>query len=138
MDRHTAAVSRSLPRWQPTPTPTVSGWCSRRRARNVRAGRSPVAVATASIALILMNASSFQLYTNYIYALYSEPVRCGQTIRLRHYMTGKHLHSHTGFTSPLSGQQEVSGFAGEDDGECRQQCWMAEARLEKDRLIDCI
>ncbi|KAI9595405.1 MIR motif-containing protein [Syncephalis fuscata] len=45
-----------------------------------------------------------------------QPVQCGQTIRLMHYMTGKHLHSHT-FTSPLSGQQEVSGFADNDVGD---------------------
>ncbi|KAI8049544.1 MIR motif-containing protein [Syncephalis plumigaleata] len=44
------------------------------------------------------------------------PVQCGDTIRLMHYMTGKHLHSHT-FSSPLSQQQEVSGFADEDDGD---------------------
>ncbi|XP_064379350.1 stromal cell-derived factor 2 [Dromaius novaehollandiae] len=44
------------------------------------------------------------------------PVRCGQAIRLTHLGTGRNLHSHR-FTSPLSGNQEVSAFgeAGEGD-----------------------
>ncbi len=38
-----------------------------------------------------------------------EPVPCGAVIRLTHADTGKNLHSHL-FKSPLSNQQEVSGF----------------------------
>ncbi|XP_022091175.1 stromal cell-derived factor 2-like [Acanthaster planci] len=40
------------------------------------------------------------------------PVKCGSTIRLMHVDTRKNLHSHH-FSSPLSHNQEVSGF-GED------------------------
>ncbi|XP_040269190.1 stromal cell-derived factor 2-like [Bufo bufo] len=41
-------------------------------------------------------------------------VKCGHSIRLTHVNTGRNLHSHH-FTSPLSGNQEVSAFG--DDGE---------------------
>ncbi|XP_049628646.1 stromal cell-derived factor 2 isoform X2 [Suncus etruscus] len=44
------------------------------------------------------------------------PVRCGQPIRLTHVNTGRNLHSHH-FTSPLSGNQEVSAFGEEGEGE---------------------
>eukprot|EP00934_Nitzschia_sp_Nitz4_P003533 Nitzschia sp. Nitz4//scaffold26_size159584//115729//116596//NITZ4_002507-RA/size159584-snap-gene-0.48-mRNA-1//-1//CDS//3329545130//3523//frame0 len=44
----------------------------------------------------------------------AEPVPCGSVIRLTHLQTMKNLHSHS-VKSPLSGQQEVSGF-GEGDG----------------------
>ncbi|KAL3767176.1 hypothetical protein ACHAWU_003267 [Discostella pseudostelligera] len=37
------------------------------------------------------------------------PVPCGKTIRLNHIVTGSNLHTH-GIRSPLSNQQEVSGF----------------------------
>ncbi len=40
------------------------------------------------------------------------PVKCGSTIRLMHLQTKRNLHSHL-FSSPLSHNQEVSGF-GED------------------------
>merc|ERR1719276_86692 len=35
-------------------------------------------------------------------------IKCGSKIRLKHVDTGCFLHSHTGFKSPLSKQQEVS------------------------------
>jgi dolichyl-phosphate-mannose--protein O-mannosyl transferase len=41
------------------------------------------------------------------------PVRCGDTVQLQHVATGKNLHSHH-FKSPISNNQEVSGFG--DDG----------------------
>ncbi|ELK01841.1 Stromal cell-derived factor 2 [Pteropus alecto] len=44
------------------------------------------------------------------------PVRCGQPIRLTHVNTGRNLHSHH-FTSPLSGNQEVSAFGEEGEGD---------------------
>ena len=44
-----------------------------------------------------------------------EPVACGSNIRLQHLATGKNLHSHL-FSSPLSGQQEISAFGKEGDG----------------------
>ena len=45
------------------------------------------------------------------------PIECGSVIRLEHVQTGKNLHSHL-FRSPLTKNQEVSGFgeAGEGDG----------------------
>ncbi|RKP09181.1 MIR motif-containing protein, partial [Thamnocephalis sphaerospora] len=45
-----------------------------------------------------------------------EPVKCGQSIRLVHYSTSKLLHSHR-HTSPLSNNQEVSAFDGQDAGD---------------------
>jgi dolichyl-phosphate-mannose--protein O-mannosyl transferase len=45
-----------------------------------------------------------------------EPIQCGQKIRLEHIGTGKQLHSHL-FKSPLSGNQEVSGFGVEGSGD---------------------
>eukprot|EP00045_Choanoeca_perplexa_P015516 m.196250 g.196250 ORF g.196250 m.196250 type:complete len:209 (-) comp17010_c0_seq1:5266-5892(-) len=42
-------------------------------------------------------------------------IKCGGTIRLLHTSTKKYLHSHT-FRSPLSQNQEVSGYA-RDNGE---------------------
>ncbi|KAL2917483.1 hypothetical protein HK105_202764 [Polyrhizophydium stewartii] len=46
-----------------------------------------------------------------------QPVRCGQTVRLQHLQTGKFLHSHGNIPSPLSGNQEVSAYAGPDSGD---------------------
>lgn len=43
------------------------------------------------------------------------PVKCGDTIRLQHLSTLKNIHSHF-FTSPLSGNQEVSAY-GDETGE---------------------
>jgi dolichyl-phosphate-mannose--protein O-mannosyl transferase len=44
-----------------------------------------------------------------------EPVSCGSNIRLEHANTKKNLHSHL-FSSPLSGNQEISAF-GDTSGE---------------------
>ncbi|XP_074045163.1 LOW QUALITY PROTEIN: stromal cell-derived factor 2 [Macrotis lagotis] len=44
------------------------------------------------------------------------PVKCGQAIRLTHVNTGRNLHSHH-FSSPLSGNQEVSAFGEEGEGD---------------------
>ena len=38
-----------------------------------------------------------------------DPIKCGSVIRLQHLQTRLFLHSHK-FTSPLSGNQEVSCF----------------------------
>ncbi|XP_046967199.1 stromal cell-derived factor 2 [Vanessa cardui] len=43
------------------------------------------------------------------------PIKCNTNIRLQHVSTKKNLHSHY-FSSPLSGNQEVSCY-GDDDGE---------------------
>ena len=44
------------------------------------------------------------------------PISCGKKIRLEHAQTGKNLHSHL-FQSPVSGQQEVSGYGANGDGD---------------------
>ncbi|XP_055511381.1 stromal cell-derived factor 2-like protein 1 [Leucoraja erinacea] len=44
------------------------------------------------------------------------PIKCGQPIRLTHVNTGRNLHSHH-FVSPLSGNQEVSAFGENGDGD---------------------
>ncbi|XP_007900006.2 stromal cell-derived factor 2-like protein 1 [Callorhinchus milii] len=44
------------------------------------------------------------------------PIRCGQQIRLTHVNTGRNLHSHH-FQSPLSGNQEVSAFGENEEGD---------------------
>mmetsp|Transcript_6278 Transcript_6278/g.15281 ORF Transcript_6278/g.15281 Transcript_6278/m.15281 type:complete len:222 (-) Transcript_6278:285-950(-) len=43
-----------------------------------------------------------------------DPAKCGDIVRFEHVDTGANLHSHA-FTSPLSGQQEVSGFGRRDE-----------------------
>jgi len=43
-------------------------------------------------------------------------VTYGSTVRVRHISTGHSLHSHN-FKSPVSGQQEVCGFASTDDND---------------------
>jgi len=44
------------------------------------------------------------------------PVKCGQTIRLMHVVTGSNLHTH-GIQSPLSNQHEVTGFGQDGNGD---------------------
>ncbi|XP_005986896.1 stromal cell-derived factor 2 [Latimeria chalumnae] len=44
------------------------------------------------------------------------PIKCGETIRLTHINTGRNLHSHY-YTSPLSGNQEVSAFGEDGEGD---------------------
>lgn len=44
------------------------------------------------------------------------PISCGSNLRLTHVQTGKNLHSHH-FSSPLSGQQEVSAFGTSGEGD---------------------
>lgn len=43
-------------------------------------------------------------------------VKCGDTIRLQHLSTGRNLHSHL-FRAPLTGNQEVSGFGDNGEGD---------------------
>eukprot|EP01039_Chlorochromonas_danica_P006549 gene6549-7225_t len=43
-------------------------------------------------------------------------LKCGDMIRLEHVDTGRNLHSHL-FRAPLSGQQEVSGFGENGNGD---------------------
>lgn len=50
------------------------------------------------------------------YCKRGEPIKCGSVIRIKHLNTGKWLHSHH-YRSPLSNQQEISAFDGEDSGD---------------------
>lgn len=47
-----------------------------------------------------------------------QPVHHGQIVRLQHVPTGRNLHSHPGYPSPLTGQQEITcyGDGGQGDG----------------------
>lgn len=42
-------------------------------------------------------------------------IEAGKVIRLQHVSTKRWLHSHKGFASPLSNNQEVSAFGGKED-----------------------
>ncbi|XP_036385240.1 stromal cell-derived factor 2-like [Megalops cyprinoides] len=44
------------------------------------------------------------------------PIQCGQAIRITHMNTGRNLHTHH-FVSPLSGNQEVSAFGENGEGD---------------------
>ncbi|GAB0092979.1 stromal cell-derived factor 2 [Sergentomyia squamirostris] len=66
------------------------------------------------------------------------PVSCGDIVRLQHVGTKKNLHSHH-FSSPLSGNQEVSCY-GDDNGEgdtgdhweviCSGEHWLRDASVK--------
>ena len=45
-----------------------------------------------------------------------EPIACGAKVRLEHIITKKNLHSHL-FKSPLSGNQEISAFGDNGEGD---------------------
>lgn len=45
-----------------------------------------------------------------------EPIKCGSIIRLEHLATKKNLHSHQ-FSSPLSGNQEISCYGDNGEGD---------------------
>lgn len=63
-----------------------------------------------------------------------EPIKCGDTIRLEHLSTKKNLHSHI-FSSPLSGEQEVSCYGVDGLGDtgdhwdliCSTDDWMRDS-----------
>eukprot|EP01017_Pseudomicrothorax_dubius_P030908 TRINITY_DN3890_c0_g2_i1.p1 TRINITY_DN3890_c0_g2~~TRINITY_DN3890_c0_g2_i1.p1 ORF type:complete len:251 (-),score=51.06 TRINITY_DN3890_c0_g2_i1:155-907(-) len=48
--------------------------------------------------------------------LYTQPVRCGDIIRLEHCLTRRNLHSHED-RSPVSGRNEVSAYGEDGDGD---------------------
>jgi len=66
-----------------------------------------------------------------------EPVECGKKVRLEHLQSGKNLHSHL-FQSPLSGNQEISAFGEEGEGDtgdnweivCRGDSWDREETIQ--------
>lgn len=45
-----------------------------------------------------------------------EPIKCGSVVRLEHIETKKNLHSHH-FSSPLSGNQEISCYGDNGEGD---------------------
>ncbi|XP_075215554.1 stromal cell-derived factor 2 [Lycorma delicatula] len=45
-----------------------------------------------------------------------EPIKCNSVIRLQHLVTSKNLHSHH-FPSPLSGNQEISAYGNDGEGD---------------------
>lgn len=55
-------------------------------------------------------------YINTSYKFFREAVKCGDVIRLEHLQTKKNLHSHH-FSSPISGNQEVSAFGDKGVGD---------------------
>ncbi|KAI9292510.1 hypothetical protein K502DRAFT_367546 [Neoconidiobolus thromboides FSU 785] len=62
------------------------------------------------------------------------PVKCGSIINLSHLNTGSYLHSHI-HESPLSSNQEVSCFAGNDQGDnwqliCQETYWTRENKIQ--------
>lgn len=74
--------------------------------------------------------------TNNKSCLRGEPISCGETIRLEHLITQRNLHSHH-FSSPLSGNQEVSAFGDKGEGDtgdnwivvCNNQYWNRQATV---------
>lgn len=57
-----------------------------------------------------------------------EIVRNGDLIRLRHLETGRKLHSHQGIRSPVTSQQEVTGFGDPNSGD-KNDHWRVELKL---------
>lgn len=65
-----------------------------------------------------------------------EPIKCGDIVRLEHLSTHKNLHSHF-FSSPLSGEQEVSAYGENGVGDtgdhweliCSNESWMRDAHV---------
>lgn len=63
-----------------------------------------------------------------------EPIKCGDTIRLEHLTTKRNLHSHM-FSSPLSGEQEVSCYGVDGLGDtgdhweviCSSDAWVRDS-----------
>lgn len=69
----------------------------------------------------------------------AEPIKCGQVIRLTHLDTLKNLHSHA-VKSPLSRQQEVSGFGegdgnGDDGDDWRVVCQSSNTYWERESMV---
>lgn len=46
-----------------------------------------------------------------------EPLKCGDMLRLEHMNTGRNLHSHSAFDSPVSRRQEVSAYGDQGYGD---------------------
>jgi len=65
------------------------------------------------------------------------PILCGQQIRLTHIETSKNLHSHNYIPSVISGQQEVSAYGNQGEGDegddwiivCEGEYWKRSDRV---------
>lgn len=57
-----------------------------------------------------------KLIFNFSFKWCRKPIKCGDVIRLQHLATNKNLHSHH-FSSPLSGNQEISCYGEEGVGD---------------------
>ena len=62
------------------------------------------------------------------------PIQCGQRIRLSHPDTEKNLHSHL-VRSPLSRQQEVSGFGEAMEGDSGDD-WIVVCKSSNDKFLE--
>lgn len=58
----------------------------------------------------------YEIDFNFVLNWYRKPIKCGDVIRLQHLATNKNLHSHH-FSSPLSGNQEISCYGEEGVGD---------------------
>lgn len=63
-----------------------------------------------------------------------EPIKCGQQVRLSHPDTEKNLHSHL-VRSPLSRQQEVSGFGESMEGDTGDD-WILVCGNSSDKVLE--
>lgn len=65
-----------------------------------------------------------------------QPIKCGSTIRLLHNTSGKLLHSHL-HVSPLSSQQEVSGYnePGDSNDDWEVVCEEGETEWRREQPI---
>mmetsp|Transcript_30560 Transcript_30560/g.51172 ORF Transcript_30560/g.51172 Transcript_30560/m.51172 type:complete len:233 (+) Transcript_30560:38-736(+) len=60
------------------------------------------------------------------------PIKCGAIVRFEHADSHKNLHSHL-FQSPLSGNQEVSGFGDNGNGDTGDN-WQVQCDIKSDEL----
>ncbi|KAF7732880.1 hypothetical protein EC973_000156 [Apophysomyces ossiformis] len=60
------------------------------------------------------------------------PIRYGDTIRLKHVVTRRNLHSHPDWESPVTGQQEVTAFGGDFESD-NNDYWRVEPWIEEEK-----
>ncbi|CAB3407170.1 unnamed protein product [Caenorhabditis bovis] len=72
-----------------------------------------------------------------------DPIKCGETIRLKHLTTGRFLHSHD-FSAPLSkSHQEISAFGSEEESDsgdewllmCNEDEWTEEEQVKLKHVV---
>lgn len=64
-----------------------------------------------------------------------QAIKCGSVLRFQHVNTGNFLHSHAAHKSPISQQQEVSAYDGQDTGDnweviCSGKYWMRDESIK--------